>query len=164
MHHVACTEDLFIHVSHTLIDRLRSCARSSSSSLLPRDDCQDPDIYPRAKLVSEYGFQSFPSFEALRPSTEAADRGPFTDLSRSRQRHADGEQELVAQMARHFRLPKSWRQRGSATAAAAEAAEAEAEAEGRGDQGGGARGSPEGGTDQMMEEYLHWIYLTQVGR
>lgn len=29
-------------------------------------DCLDPRVYPRAKFVSEFGFQSYPSFSVLK--------------------------------------------------------------------------------------------------
>ena len=104
------------------------------------DNCLDPNIYPRAKLVSEFGFQSFASLQSIRPFIEAEDEGPFSELTRSRQRHPNGDKELVAQMTKHFRLPASWAPRAAGGAS---------------NVSGADDGSP-------AEQYAHWIYLTQV--
>lgn len=52
-------------------------------------------MYPRAKFVSEFGFQSFPSLQSLRPFALNSDLGPFTELSQSRWGPTgwDGEQQ-----------------------------------------------------------------------
>ena len=102
----------------------------------------DPNIYPRAKLVSEFGFQSFASLQSIHPFIEAGDEGPFSELTRSRQRHPDGDNLLVAQMTKHFRLPASW-----APLAAA---------------GGTNNVSAADDDGSPAEQYAHWIYLTQV--
>ena len=37
-------------------------------------DCLDTRVYPRSKFVSEFGFQSYPSFNVLKNVTAAEDR------------------------------------------------------------------------------------------
>ena len=49
-----------------------------------KDDCLDPSKYPRAKFVSEYGYQSAPSFSVLRPMTAPEDWAPFSQGMRFR--------------------------------------------------------------------------------
>ncbi|KXZ48197.1 hypothetical protein GPECTOR_29g104 [Gonium pectorale] len=70
-----------------------------------QDDCLDPAIYPRARFVSEYGYQSFTSYQAVLPYSEAADRTPLSPFMLHRQRHPKGEQELIASLASHFLAP-----------------------------------------------------------
>lgn len=36
-------------------------------------DCLDPRVYPRSKFVSEFGFQSYPSFSVLKQYTAPQD-------------------------------------------------------------------------------------------
>ncbi|KAJ9512581.1 hypothetical protein QJQ45_018907, partial [Haematococcus lacustris] len=71
-------------------------------------DCLDTGHYPTAKFVSEHGWQSAPSWHALRPYTQQQDWGVTTEGMRFRQRHPNGQIELTAQLARNFRLPRSW--------------------------------------------------------
>ena len=44
----------------------------------------DPKIYPRAKFISEFGFQSWPSWQLYRQVTERADWSPHSDMSEFR--------------------------------------------------------------------------------
>jgi len=101
------------------------------------DNCRDHTIYPRSKFISEYGYQSFPSWQTLAPFTAPQDWSPNSQLARSRQRHANGDIELLAQMARHFRLPAAWN-----TSVLA--------------------GPPEEGGEAGLPLFKHWTYLTQV--
>ncbi|KAL6763781.1 glycoside hydrolase superfamily [Haematococcus lacustris] len=71
-------------------------------------DCLDTGHYPTAKFVSEHGWQSAPSWHALKPYTQQQDWGVTTEGMRFRQRSPDGETKLNAQLARNFRLPRSW--------------------------------------------------------
>ncbi|KAK2075570.1 hypothetical protein QBZ16_001678 [Prototheca wickerhamii] len=65
-------------------------------------DALDPATYPAAKFVSEYGFMSFPSFSVYRQVSELGDWAIDAPLTDFRLRHANGVQELRAQMLRHF--------------------------------------------------------------
>ncbi len=51
-----------------------------------QDDCLDPDTYPRPRFVSEYGYQSFASYHAIRPygNGSAGDWAPFSPFMRHR--------------------------------------------------------------------------------
>ena len=44
-------------------------------------NCVDPAIYPRAKFVSEYGFQSYPSFSVYKRYTQAKDWSIQSNMS-----------------------------------------------------------------------------------
>lgn len=68
------------------------------------DDAFSPSTYPRSKFVSEFGLQSFPSFPGYSKQTTAEDWAWNSDMSQHRQRHPNGQQELVDQMKRHFDL------------------------------------------------------------
>ena len=72
-------------------------------------DCEDVSTYPKSRFVSEHGFQSFPSFEAYRDVLDG-DRGDFSRDSAAvafRQRHENGDEELLAMVQRHFFVPPS---------------------------------------------------------
>ena len=60
--------------------------------------------YPHgAKFISEYGWQSFPSFEVLEPYSLPEDWGVFTKWATHRQRHGrNGNAELLNQITSHF--------------------------------------------------------------
>lgn len=51
-----------------------------------QDDCLNPDTYPRPRFVSEYGYQSFASYHAVRPygNGSAGDWTPFSPFMRHR--------------------------------------------------------------------------------
>lgn len=73
------------------------------------DDCEDPDIYPLAGLVTEFGFQSYPSLQELKDSVGPGarfDRWPLPLLT-FRQRHPDGDQQLMTQILRHMDAPSA---------------------------------------------------------
>jgi beta-mannosidase len=68
-------------------------------------DCEDVASYPDARFVSEFGFQSMPSYLSYEPVTEANDRHPNSPLLLYRQRHQHGNQQIDEQLARHYKLP-----------------------------------------------------------
>lgn len=37
------------------------------------DDCENPNLYPKARFVSEFGVQSYPTYDTLRTSLSRAD-------------------------------------------------------------------------------------------
>ncbi|XP_076814346.1 beta-mannosidase-like isoform X2 [Clavelina lepadiformis] len=69
------------------------------------DDCLDITKYPATRFASEYGFQSWPSFETIVPVTVAEDRKMNSNWSDHRQHHATGNQEMLNQIAMHFNMP-----------------------------------------------------------
>ncbi len=44
-------------------------------------NCLDPALYPRAKFVSEYGYQSFPSFSVYKQYTQPQDWSINSNMS-----------------------------------------------------------------------------------
>jgi len=70
-------------------------------------DCSDIATLPRARFVSEFGFQSLPSLHTLAPVLDASqgDYGWNSSMMFYRQRHPQGNEQLRAQMALHFQLP-----------------------------------------------------------
>ncbi|KFM71618.1 Beta-mannosidase, partial [Stegodyphus mimosarum] len=66
----------------------------------------DPSMYPRARFVSEYGFQSYPSFETLANVSNYKDWVyPFGDWMTHRQHHMFGNLEIGSMIGEHFILP-----------------------------------------------------------
>ncbi|KDD76102.1 hypothetical protein H632_c355p0 [Helicosporidium sp. ATCC 50920] len=65
-------------------------------------DLLDPRSFPQARFVSEFGFQSLPSFSALEKVTEPRDWALRAPMTAFRLRHARGLQEMIEQMTRHF--------------------------------------------------------------
>ncbi|XP_074547334.1 beta-mannosidase [Halichoeres trimaculatus] len=70
-------------------------------------DCWDWTSFPRTRLASEYGFQSWPSFSTLQPVSVKEDWSYSSNFSSHRQHHDDGNQEMLLQAAIHFNLPNS---------------------------------------------------------
>lgn len=70
-------------------------------------DCWDWTSFPRTRLASEYGFQSWPSFSTLQPVSVKEDWSYSSNFSSHRQHHEDGNQEMLLQAAIHFNLPNS---------------------------------------------------------
>lgn len=71
-------------------------------------DCEDFTSFPAAKFISEFGFQSMPSFLAYEPVSVAEDWESETadsPLFAYRQRHENGNSQMEAQITRHFNLP-----------------------------------------------------------
>lgn len=66
----------------------------------------DPNTYPRARFVSEYGFQSYPSFESMANVTNPEDwKYPLSNLAAHRQHHPFGNFEISSMISKHFKLP-----------------------------------------------------------
>jgi len=68
-------------------------------------DCEDITTYPKARFVSEHGFQSFPSFRVYQTVLAPADFARGSSATSFRQRHEGGDDEILQMMARHFRVP-----------------------------------------------------------
>jgi len=68
-------------------------------------DCESPSMYPRAKFISEFGFQVHPSYLAYEPVTDEKDRDMSSEFIAYRQRHENGNEQMEAQISRHFNLP-----------------------------------------------------------
>ncbi|TRY79762.1 hypothetical protein TCAL_08106 [Tigriopus californicus] len=70
-------------------------------------DTWDYKIYPKTRFASEYGFQSFPSFEVLKPYSEPFDWNFYSDFVNNRQRHPGGNEEIPWQIHLHMELPEN---------------------------------------------------------
>lgn len=69
-------------------------------------DSWDWRIYPSAKFVSEYGFQSYPMIDAWKGvMNESELKFPLSEEVLHRQHHAFGDVEIAAAIQRHFQLP-----------------------------------------------------------
>ena len=100
------------------------------------DDALNLTTFPRAKFVSEFGFQSFASWEAVKG--DLAGPGDWSHNATAiefRQRHPGNTASLNTQMARHYQVPAAWAPPGLGKAGAAAAQEG---------------------------LFKAWIYLTQV--
>jgi beta-mannosidase len=73
-------------------------------------DCELASCYPSAKFVSEFGFQSMPSFLAYEGVTLPEDWQPDAPLLEYRQRHKNGNKEIFEQINKHFQLPRTCNQ------------------------------------------------------
>lgn len=72
------------------------------------DDCEDFTTYPKAKFISEFGSQSYPTFATYAEATSVKDwqvDNPMTGF-RNR-RFGNGLEMFEKQFKRHFRLPAS---------------------------------------------------------
>ncbi|DAZ98649.1 TPA: hypothetical protein N0F65_000844, partial [Lagenidium giganteum] len=71
-------------------------------------DCQDPNMYPRGRFVSEFGFQSAPSLDSLIEVGESRvweSFDSFWKFLKFRERHENGTQQMAQQIQRRFRIP-----------------------------------------------------------
>lgn len=66
-------------------------------------DAWNPAIYPRARFVSEYGFQSLPSMRSWEKSMNSNDS--LVELINHRQHHPLGMLPITGLVRRHFPLP-----------------------------------------------------------
>lgn len=67
--------------------------------------CTNESEFPNARFVSEYGWQSFPSYYSWKDVANPSDLSFDSPLMEHRQHHPDGNQQILAQMKRHFQLP-----------------------------------------------------------
>ncbi|XP_027454347.2 beta-mannosidase isoform X2 [Zalophus californianus] len=70
-------------------------------------DCWNWKVFPKARFVSEYGYQSWPSFSTLEKVSSEEDWSYNSKFSLHRQHHADGNNEMLLQIGFHFKLPES---------------------------------------------------------
>ncbi|XP_040822704.1 beta-mannosidase [Ochotona curzoniae] len=70
-------------------------------------DCWNWQVFPKARFVSEYGYQSWPSFSTLQKVSSKEDWSYLSKFARHRQHHSGGNSEMLLQAELHFRLPNS---------------------------------------------------------
>ncbi|KAM3569828.1 hypothetical protein VYU27_008077, partial [Nannochloropsis oceanica] len=68
-------------------------------------DCELPASFPNARFVSEFGFQSLPSFETYSKVLAPEDYNRKGDMLLFRQRHEGGNDQLEYMIDLHFKLP-----------------------------------------------------------
>ncbi|XP_025839605.2 beta-mannosidase [Vulpes vulpes] len=71
------------------------------------NDCWNWKVFPKARFVSEYGYQSWPSFSTLEKVSSKEDWSYNSKFSLHRQHHAGGNDEILLQIGFHFKLPES---------------------------------------------------------
>ncbi|XP_040607685.1 beta-mannosidase isoform X2 [Mesocricetus auratus] len=70
------------------------------------NDCWNWKVFPKARLVSEYGYQSWPSFSTLEKVSSKVDWSYSSSFSLHRQHHANGNNDMLQQAQLHFILPQ----------------------------------------------------------
>ena len=93
-------------------------------------------MFPKARFVSEFGFQSHPSFDSFARVTAKEDWARDSRMVLFRQRHSGGNEEMDRQIARTFVLPPAAPPADGAVVVA----------------------------DAATECFRHWIYLTQCNQ
>ena len=76
------------------------------------NDCQDYQTYPRARFVSEFGFQSWPSAASLRDVSSNEDWDylqAFWKFLKFRERHENGSTQMLTLLERRFDIPFPFR-------------------------------------------------------
>ncbi|XP_031570890.1 beta-mannosidase-like [Actinia tenebrosa] len=68
-------------------------------------DCWNVSGHPNPRFASEYGFQSYPSFETLSAVSTEEDWEYNSPFMLHRQHHANGNKEMMDQIKRHFKIP-----------------------------------------------------------
>ena len=70
-------------------------------------DCSVPSNFPQPRHLTEWGWQSYPSFITWQPVTAAEDWKLDSPLMQNRQHHPDGNAQQLAQIQRHFHVPNA---------------------------------------------------------
>ncbi|XP_074888062.1 beta-mannosidase isoform X2 [Buteo buteo] len=71
------------------------------------NDCWNWTVYPKTRFASEYGFQSWPSFSTIEKVSSTEDWSYTSNFSLHRQHHENGNDQMLQQIGRHFKLPQS---------------------------------------------------------
>ena len=70
-------------------------------------NCWDPEVFPKPRFASEYGYQSYPSVESFEKVSVLSDRVWNSTLMFYRQHHQDGNKQIEAMIKQNFQLPKA---------------------------------------------------------
>ena len=68
-------------------------------------DCEVDGNFPKARFVSEFGFQSQPSFATYKSVLNETDYFKDSTVVAYRQRHEDGNTQMTDQIVKHFYMP-----------------------------------------------------------
>lgn len=77
------------------------------------DNALNTSTFPRAKFVSEFGFQSFPSWQAVKKYSEPQDWSYLSPLSTFLQRHPGDTEDMMKQMESHYQVPAAYAPAGA---------------------------------------------------
>ena len=70
-------------------------------------DCSVPSNFPQPRHLTEWGWQSYPSFLTWQAVTDADDWQLASPLMQNRQHHPDGNEQQLRQIQRHFHVPNA---------------------------------------------------------
>ena len=70
-------------------------------------NCWKPEVFPKPRFASEYGYQSYPSVESLRKISLLSDLKWNSTLMFYRQHHQNGNKQIEEMIKQNFKLPKS---------------------------------------------------------
>ncbi|XP_056422453.1 beta-mannosidase isoform X2 [Hyla sarda] len=70
-------------------------------------DCWNWTSYPKPRLASEYGFQSWPSFSTIHKVSSPEDWSYSSNFSTHRQHHDSGNEQMIFQAGLHYKMPKN---------------------------------------------------------
>ena len=70
-------------------------------------NCWKPEVFPKPRFASEYGYQSYPSVESLRKVSLLSDLKWNSTLMFYRQHHQNGNKQIEEMIKQNFKLPKS---------------------------------------------------------
>ncbi|XP_071974794.1 beta-mannosidase isoform X3 [Engystomops pustulosus] len=68
-------------------------------------DCWNWTSYPKPRLASEYGFQSWPSFSTIRKVSAPEHWSYSSNFSGHRQHHDSGNEQMMFQASLHYKMP-----------------------------------------------------------
>ena len=70
-------------------------------------NCWDTTVFPKPRFASEYGYQSYPSYETLEKISLEDDLTWDSILMIYRQHHQDGNQQIENMISQNYMLPRS---------------------------------------------------------
>ncbi|XP_071945951.1 beta-mannosidase-like [Antedon mediterranea] len=71
------------------------------------DDCWNVSIYDTPRFASEYGYQSLPSFSAIKSVSNPEDWSYNSTFSLHRQHHPKGNSQMLSMIKKHFTIPET---------------------------------------------------------
>lgn len=125
-----------------------------------KDNALNYTTFPRAKFVSEFGFQSLPSWSAIEPVTEAGDWSYNASAIEFRQRHPGNTGDMLVRMGAHYQLPPAWAPPKVGVEGRVRAARAPSAPHTR--RRAPPRPSPQSPRGTQESLFRQFIYLTQV--
>eukprot|EP01084_Bolivina_argentea_P281131 480967_1 len=71
-------------------------------------DCWNIDIYVKARFVSEFGWQSWPSYSTMSKYLSPDQHYYNSPVMQNRQHHPNGQQQMVTEIQLHYNLPVNY--------------------------------------------------------